>query len=256
MPERSDRPHRTDHPAPGTPTRRGLRAAVLVVLALLPVPAAAGAWPREDGRTFLSFGIEQGDSADGPFVSLYGERGLPRRWTAVLDAGMRPDGGDATAALTLRLPLDDGSGRDRFALSFGGGVAVEDGRMLADVPGLGQARPFARAGAHWGRGLDTPWGPGWAGVDALADLSIPVVEGDDTASAWKLDATVGLSPTDRLTTILQVQTGRPFAGDAYVRLQATVVRRLGDRLNVEAGTVIGLSGDDTRAAKLGVWIEF
>jgi hypothetical protein len=41
-----------------------------------------------------------------------------------------------------------------------------------------------------------------------------------------------------------------------VRLQATVVRRLGDRLNVEAGTVIGLSGDDTRAAKLGVWIEF
>ncbi|MCU0908018.1 MAG: hypothetical protein MUF73_11330 [Rhodobacteraceae bacterium] len=235
----------------------GLVRAVLVLgLALLPAQAAAGAWPREDGRTFLSFGIEAGDGADGPFVSLFGERGLPRRWTAVLDAGMRPDGGDATAALTLRLPLDDGTGRDRFALSFGGGLAVEDGRVLAEVPGLGQARPFARAGAHWGRGIATPWGDGWAGVDAIADLSIPVIAGDDMATAWKLDATLGLRPTDRLATILQVQTGQPLAGDTYLRLQGTVVRRLGNAMNVEAGAVIGVSGDDTRAARLGVWVDF
>lgn len=231
-------------------------AALLLALAGLPADAAAGAWPREDGRSFLSFGIEAGDAADGPYVSLYGERGLPRRWTAVLDAGGRPDGGDATAALSLRLPVDNGTGRDRFALSFGGGIAVEDGRTLADVPGLGQARPFARVGAHWGRGFASAWGDGWAGLDALADVSIPVVDGDDTATAWKLDATLGLRPTDRLATILQVQAGQPFAGDSYLRLQGTVVRRLGDRLNVEAGAVVGLAGDDTRAARLGVWVEF
>lgn len=233
-----------------------VRAALVLGLVLLPAQAAAGAWPREDGRTFLSFGIELGDSADGPFASLYGERGLPRRWTAVLDAGMRPDGGDATAALTLRMPVDDGSGRDRFALSFGGGIGVEDGRVLADVPGLGQARPFARAGAHWGRGFATAWGDGWAGVDALADLSIPVVDGDDPATAWKLDATLGLRPTDRLATILQIQTGRPVAGDTYLRLQGTLVRRLGPALNVEVGAVVGLAGPDTAAARLGVWVDF
>jgi len=228
----------------------------VVVLALLPATATAGAWPRDEGRTFLSFGIEGGDGTEGPFVSLYGERGLPRRWTAVLDAGARTDGGDATAALALRFPLDDGTGRDRFALSFGGGLGIDDGRTLADVPGLGQARPFARAGAHWGRGIATPWGDGWAGIDTFADLSIPVIAGEDTASAWKLDATLGLRPADGLATILQVQSGRPVAGDTFLRLQGTLVRRLGPVLQVEAGAVVGLAGDDTASARLGVWLDF
>ena len=248
----------THRPAP---RYRGVQiATAAVALVLLPAAATAGAWPRDEGKSFLSFGIEAGDAGgdagEGPYVSLYGERGLPRRWTVVLDAGARTGGGDATAAVTLRFPLDDGAGRDRFALSFGGGLGIEDGRTLADVPGLGQARPFARAGAHWGRGIATPWGEGWAGLDASADLSVPVIAGEDPATAWKLDATLGLRPADGLATILQVQSGRPLAGDTYLRLQGTLVRRLGPALNVEAGAVVGLSGDETAAARLGVWLDF
>lgn len=230
-------------------------ACAALLLVALPRDGQAGAWPREDGRTFLSFGTEIG--AEGlSFASLYGERGLPRRWTVVLDAGGDPMGGAAVAALTLRIPLEDGTGANRLALSFGGGVAVEDGRQVALVPGLGQARPFARVGAHWGRGIETGLGTGWVGLDALADLTIPIVAGDTSGSAWKLDATLGINRTDRLATILQVQTGSPLTGDTYLRLQGTVVHSLGTRTRVEAGAILGLSGDDTHAVKAGIWLDF
>jgi hypothetical protein len=232
-----------------------------VALFLGPSIATAGAWPREDGRTFLSFGTEIGADGDS-FASLYAERGLPRRLTAVLDAGAAsgvgsgPDTGDGSVALTLRLPLDDGTGANRLALSFGGGLALDDDRDLVDAPGLGQARPFARVGAHWGRGIETPFGTGWVGVDALVDLSIPVLAGEGSDTAWKLDATLGVNRTDRLAGILQLQTGSPAAGDSYLRLQATAAWRLGQAVRIETGAVFGLTGDDTQALKIGLWLDF
>jgi hypothetical protein len=229
--------------------------ATALVLGCLPQASGAGAWPRDDGRTFLSFGTEI--VADGPgFTGLYAERGLPRRWTAVLDAGGKIDGSDWSSALSLRRPIDDGTGPDRFALSFGGGLSVAENRRLADVPGLGQARPFARFGAHWGRGIETGWGNGWVAADALADISLPVVAGDAVGSAWKLDATLGLRPMEGLATILQLQTGAAFAGEPYARMQATAVRDLGSVAKIEAGAIVGLAGDDTQALKFGVWLDF
>lgn len=230
-------------------------SAVALALGCLPQASISGAWPREDGRTFLSFGTEI--RSDGPaFTGLYAERGLPRRWTAVLDAGGKVDGSDWSAALSLRRPVDDGSGPNRFALSFGGGLAVAGNRGLVDAPGLGQARPLARFGAHWGRGIETGWGSGWVAADALADLSVPVVTGDGVDLAWKLDATLGLRPMEGLATVLQLQTGAPFAGESYARVQATIVRDVGSVAKVEAGAIVGLAGDDTQALRLGVWLDF
>ncbi len=234
---------------------RPVGVVLAALLALLPDSSLAGAWPRDPGRTFLSFGTEIG--ADGlAFASLYAERGLPRRWTAVLDVGGDPTGGDAAAALTLRIPVEDGTGPNRFALSFGSGVVVEDGWQVTQIIGLGQARPFARVGAHWGRGLEIGPGTGWVGLDGLVDVTIPVVADDPADHAWKLDATLGINRSDRLATVLQVQMGGPFVGDAYVRVQGTVVRSLGPSARIEAGAIVGLAGDDTRALKAGVWLDF
>lgn len=161
------------------------------------------------GGTFQSVGTER--AADGDAcISLYGERGLPRAWTAVLDAGGDPDGGDGSAALTLRIPLD-GTGADRRAQSFGGGLIADADRTLPDAPGLaGRHVTFLRAGAHWGRGIETQLGSGWTGLDALLYATVPLVPGDTAGFAWKIDATLGINATERLAGIVQPQTVSAF----------------------------------------------
>ncbi len=222
------------------------RFAVLVALLLCPCVAGAGAWPREKGRTFLSFGATVSVPYDDPgapprtYVSLYSETGLGRGLTFGIDAGMDPDQ-DSTAILFLRKSFGPEDRRHLLAVQAGIG-ATTDGAATDYLLQLGGA---------WGRGLETRFGRGWIALDAQA-----LYWAEQGEVAVKADLTLGLKPVERTKLMLQVQSGQYPGSDPYVRLVPSVARKIGRRTHLEIGAEFGVTGDDRFGLKLGTWLEF
>jgi hypothetical protein len=214
--------------------------------------AAAGAWPREKGATFVSLGhtattgfqsLLLPDRELRGYTSLYAEHGLTEAWTLGLDAGIASGDETATAAalVFLRHPLG-GAGIHRFAAEAGIGYQHDD------VDGTqGRLRP----GLSWGRGFDSRWGGGWLGLETSADLRLPT--GD---VALKADATAGIRRGDDWMLIFQVQSGLYPGSDLLVRLAPSVVRQVRKGTHLQLGLIGGVAGDDSIGGKLGLWMEF
>jgi hypothetical protein len=224
----------------------------LLCLLLAPRDAAAGAWPREKGATFLSVShtVSTGlatllvptEDLRG-YTSFYAEHGLTATWTVGLDAGSGSgtDTSPRAALVFARRPLGHGE-VNRFAAEFGLGYQH-------DATDGSQAR--LRPGLSWGRGFESRWGGGWLGLETSADLRLP--SGD---VAYKADATAGLRPREDWMVIFQVQTGLYPDSDPLVRLAPSVVRRLGGHAHAQLGLLAGVAGDDAIGAKLALWFEF
>jgi len=215
-------------------------------LLLWPALAGAGPWAREKGSTFVStsYSVTTPISAPGEdlqrFGALYVERGLGHRLTFGLDAGM--DGGNNhSAILFLRRTLDFGTEHSKFAYQSGiGAVNAADGYEY-----------LVQAGASWGRGLETRFGPGWAVLDVSAQYNVA-----QQSVISKADLTIGIKPVERTKLILQFQAGSYPGSDPYLRLAPSVARQFGKWTHVEIGAQIGLIGDDRMGLKLGTWLEF
>jgi hypothetical protein len=112
-------------------------------------------------------------------------------------------------------------------------------------PGMPAAmlRPGLLAGIGFGGRV-----PGWA----AADLRVELHRGGRIA---KLDLTLGLKPSPRLVTMVQIQAER---GDvpASVHLAPAAVWHLRKGLSLTLGARIGLSGSRQRELRLGSWIVF
>lgn len=228
-----------------------IRPLLILMMMLAPAMAAAGPWPREVGRTFLSMTVER-DVEGSSYTSLYAEYGLAPRLTLGADLG-RTDLGEASAVIWAQRALDDGTGPNRFSLATGLGAIRRDGRF----------HPVAQGSLGWGRGFANRMGEGWMS----AQVQVRVTGGMDpeastgsafriTDSTLKTDLTLGLRPTDRLMVINSLWLEAPREGRGTAKLASSVVMDPGGPIKVELGLVQPLHGPAERAVRLGGWLEF
>jgi hypothetical protein len=206
-------------------------------------PAQAGAWAREKGDLFLSFGgnIALFDGATRPVhydPTLYVEYGLTDRLTVGFDGYTS----DATAVVNgfvfLRYPIGSTDGPQRLAFSVAAGAS--------EIPGLA-LETTGRIGLHWGYSLTR----GWLAADATSVLGLAVGEREG-----KVEFTWGRQLTDRWTGTLQLQGGVGFSGDTYAKVTPAIMYDLGDTTSLRAGFVQALTGDMGSALTLEVWLSF
>lgn len=226
-----------------------MRLAVLALLAtLLPGLALGGAWPREEGGVFysLSYRAEADWAALGSprtlqadsFTSFYLEYGAGPRLTFGLDAGY-PSDAQYSAIAFARYTLSAPGARHQWAISAGAGVAGP------------VAEAQVQLGAHWGTGIETPWAPGWIGLDVTARRRLA-----SPGTITKADLTFGLRPAEGWMAILQVQAGR-YPGDPdYLRLAPSVVKELTPGQRIEIGIDADILGSGRVGARIGTWTEF
>ena len=219
-------------------------AALLVFV--LPFQVWAGAWPREQGSTFLSFNTvvtspldDFGNDLAGS-SAVYLERGMRNDLTFGIDALMT-SGNDYSAIAFLRRPVARSLDRHRIAVLAGAGVKVsgDDSDLIL------------RLGAAWGRGITLGPVDGWAALDATADYL-----GDQGDIAVKADFTLGLKPTERLKLMVQLQAGDYPGSDPYLRVSPSLALQIDEKRHLELGFQVGLKNDDRAGLKLGTWLEF
>lgn len=208
-----------------------------VILFLLALPAMAGPWPRGKGHWFsaTSSTWTGGASGNGFVGAHYMEYGISDKLTMVLDGSY--DQAYFNGVVYTRVPLWTSEKGHRFALEMGGGIS--------------QGWVISRAGLSYGKGIQTRWGGGWVTVDAAA-ITVTALR----ATTYKVDATVGVSPSDRWKAILQVQTSTEPGVSFEAKLAPSVVRRFGDHVWGELGLSHTLIGPQQYGLKLGVWLEF
>lgn len=222
---------------------------LFLVLLVAGGQAAAGAWPRGAGNTFVTFGTTYstdpatlGEDVFDPdgFHTLLVERGVTSRLTFGLDAGFAEDG-DYSALAYASYALGSLQASNRFALQAGLGM-TRDG---------GAEEGMAQIGASWGRGLSTPWGDGWAAADA----SVFYRAQSDKAGV-KLDLTLGVSAGAYVKLFMQVQSGLYPDADPYLRLVPSMAWEFRPGRHLEVGIPVGILGDDNVGLKVGTWLAF
>ncbi len=217
----------------------------VLVFALWSGPASAGAWMREPGTSFISLAT-QSDLAKAPRirpgegVSIFAEHGLGPRVTIGID-GWRSNGTGAFAAF-LRLPLSRPGGAHNFALDL----------ALGGYRGKGQPTdPTIRLALGWGRGFRSPLGPGWAQIESSIERRLK-----SRRSILKTDLTLGFSVSESRKMMFQTFVSREGRDPVTIKLAPSYVMKIGARLDLVAGLVLGLRNSQSRDLVIGTWISF
>ncbi len=215
-----------------------IRARVLLLFSLLLWPQIlwAGAWPRDEGKGFLSFSIEASTETpeDSP-VSLFVEYGLKNNVTLGFDGGGRQT--DLTKAIAfLRWPLRSGAQSSVAAVEMGAGF-VDDSLAL-------------RPALSWGRGTKVFQRSAWISVDMRGLIY------DHAEGLLETDFTFGIKPNARSMIILQLQSGVPSDGEPYARLAPSFVFETKPGRHIELGATTGLINSDDLRIKVGMWLRF
>ncbi len=218
------------------------RAAGLIAL-LWASQASAGAWPRDEGEVFLSFGgnVALFGEAVRPVhydPTIYAEYGLSPRLTLGLD-GHTADAGEALSGfvfLRMALPYADSSSALAFSTALGV-TRVPDGETL----------PTLRLGAHWGQGLPR----GWLAVDATA---LQTIEG--TLPQTKIDMSFGHRFNDDWTGVLSGLVGTGLDGDFYAKVGPSVIYKVSESVSIRVGTIHALTGDEGSGLTVETWWTF
>lgn len=210
--------------------RRMILGLSLAVLAW--TPAAAGPWPRDEGRGFAALTLRGAVTAQG-YGSLYLDYGLGPRLTLGLDAG-RASGGGGKAILFVQRAGTAGRLRHSWQL----GLGVRNGATIL------------RPALSLGRGFDGARHGGWVTAYAFALIA------PDGAMDLKLDLTGGLSHPGGRKTMLQLQSGRMGDDPPFAKLEASVALPLGARTSVTLGAFHGLGANDERGVAIGLWQRF
>jgi hypothetical protein len=195
------------------------------------LPAGAGAWMREEGEGFLSFGLEAKDAGLGQ--SLFLEYGVRPKLTLGLD-GWSSLTGDWALLAVMQVPLTPANAAPlRAAASLGAGLGRSNGVMSERL----------RLALHLGRGLEAGWLSG--------DLSL-TYRGDSGAIDSKLSATWGREITSRCSAVLEGWA----EGSGAATLSPSLVCRLTPRLRVRGGGTWPVRGNGAPALTLQGWTEF
>ncbi|WP_162620513.1 hypothetical protein [Limimaricola cinnabarinus] len=205
--------------------------------------AHAGAWPREEGTSFLSLGgnVALFDGATRPVhydPTLYLEHGITPRLTFGID-GYAADAGTAGSLFAwIRLPWRPELEGDVWAVSTGLGVT-----LLPD----GDHEATGRLGLHWGRGL----GNGWLALDAQGQLGVTRL-----SHQAKIEGTWGRELAPRWTGLIQAQAGYGLSGDIYAKTGGSLVWQASETLDLRLGLTRALTGDRGGGLTLESWWRF
>ena len=218
-----------------------LRLAALVVL--IATQASAGAWPREEGEVFLSFGGNVallGEAARPVYYdpTIYLEYGLTPRLTLGLD-GFTADKGEAGSLFFfLRFPLWQSDAGDRFALSLGTGATIMPNGAFEETP---------RVSLHWGLGLED----GWMAADAEVKYGLT-----RSIAQTKIDVTWGYRIDGDWSSVLVGTAGIGLEGDFYAKLSPSILYQVNETLSLRAGMVQALTGDLGTGISAEAWVRF
>lgn len=209
---------------------------LLVLLCLLCAsPAGAGAWLRDKGSWFSASSSTW--APDGSFLnSYYAEYGLWEWMTIGVDSGFASDG-SISALFFSRLQLWSSDKGHRIALEVGGGHSA--------------GRPVSKTTLSYGRGISSPFGGGWFAIDAAAAIDLW-----SGIASYKVDSTVGVSPSDKWKAIVQFQSELHPGISHTLKVAPSVVRRVGKHAQLELGLSETVLGGRGRTVKLGLWLEF
>lgn len=234
-----------------------LFAALLALAGLLAPSVQAGPWARAPGEVFLSYSHNLATTADAlaagdmrmeAFSALYGEVGLGRRLTLGLDLGRGTYTDEALIFLRRTLTRPDATWQ----------VALDFGLGQRRVAGLDDSR-LARAGLSVGRGFGAEaldWIPGgmaggWIGLEAVAIRDLT----RDT-QRWKVEATLGLRRSDRLSVMLQLMAEDWPGNDISYGINPSVVFRIRDGTSLELGARTSFEENPRFGLELGLWHQF
>lgn len=227
-----------------------MRLGVLIfVLGLWPTCAQPGAWPREEGKVFLSFAtrlsmpkdvLRMGADAlvtaqSGPlqqYDTIYLEYGLTPKVTLGIDYGRSVSGGSKLVGF-VQHPLSKEGANTKVAFQLGLGE-IQDERVVR--PGLMIGWPLKQ---------------GWVAVDTFLEYA-PATQRADI----KLDATAGFHLKNDRNILLQIQAGESTSDPPFIRFAPSYVFKSGKRSKTVLGLTWGLKGDDSVGVKIGAWAEF
>lgn len=212
-------------------------------LMLLSSQSHAGAWPREEGETFLSFGgnVALFGEAVRPVYydpTIYLEYGLTPRLTIGIDGFTADKGAAGSLFVFARYPLSPADSPDKFAISIATGATLMPNGELEETP---------RLGLHWGGGMAT----GWMAADT--QISHGLTRG---ITQTKIDVTWGYRFDDAWTGILIGSAGIGLTGDVYAKVSPSILYEINDQYSVRTGLVQALTGDLGSGLSLELWAKF
>ena len=213
-----------------------------LLLSILALPASAGPWPQDKGRSFASASLRlvwpedlRSAQPESTYLTLYFEHGVTERLTVGLDLGHSVSG-QGKSMVFARSPLP----------------APGDWVAAAEIGlGLVEGAQVVRPGLSVGRGLRMAHGWGWVSADMQLEH-----RWQSGGTDLRLDLTLGTPlPRDRKL-ILQLQTGRQEGDPAFARLAPSMVMPLPNGLKLEAGGSVGLTGRNGLGLMVGLWHSF
>ncbi len=200
----------------------------LLLFLLLAGPALGGAWPRDEGETFLSFSLA---STGDPFGSVYFERGLAGRFGLSGKAGVSAGFREVEAGVDL-------------SLGSTAPVKLTLGASLSGAPGVETGAAFGRIAA----GRTLPFGP-----DGWAELSAGVSLGLSRQISGTSQATLGMGIGGGRQVILQLHATHE-EGRHGLTAAPLFVMPLGQRLKLVGGVEWSPGGG--LSPSLSTWVEF
>lgn len=231
--------------------------ALLALTGLVAPVAQAGPWAREPGEVFLSYAHNLGTTAEAlatgnmameAYSSLYGEVGLGHRLTLGVDLGRGTYTDEALIFLRRTLTRPDATWQ--VALDFGYGqrrVDVIGDSRLARV-GLSAGRGFGAEALDW---LPGDMAGGWIGVDAVTIYDLTREN-----QRWKVEATLGLRHSERLSMMLQLIAEDWPGNDTSYGINPSVVFQVRDGTSLELGVRTTFEEDPRVGLELGLWHQF
>lgn len=221
-----------------------MRRILMVLLIYLSAAqsVSAGAWLREKGNGFFSFGSTLRSFGDSLQTenSLYGEYGLGPKLMLGFDINdIVGIGGHAL--VFVRTPL----GPPDRALNMSLQLALGAHRVNGLSGGM------ARSTLSVGKGFSSRWGDGWFNIDTAIEYRDGLSD-----AAFKVDAIVGASSRRRFRPLIQVETtyipGYPLIWSVTPGVMIRGQKNTTWVLGLERKT----SGRASLGLKLGIWKEF
>lgn len=208
------------------------------------LPASAGAWFRDEGGGFLSFGstLFELEATGEQFQeqSLFAEFGLRGDLTIGTSASII-DGLGGEGQVFLRLPIKSPESDSQLAAEFGLG-ATSDG-INTD--------PFVKTGLSWGRGITVQDRNGWINVDGNAFIGV-----DGGGNRIKIDTTLGLTLTNHAQIIGQSFAELTPGADSHTILPSLVLKPAKGRTSYVVGYEHRTGARASRGIKFGLWHDF
>ena len=209
------------------------------------LPCTAGAWMRTEGDGFLSLGFRAyEDAATGTQSveqSFYFEYGFRPRLTLGVSASYT-SGEKGEGLVFLRFPLRNDDRAAKISAEFGIGAESMDAVNFD---------PFLKGGVSWGRGLTLAGRGGWVNVDSAVQWRT-----DDTPPLFKLDATLGLTLSDRFQVMGQGFFEADENGESLTVVPSVIYTPKRGNMKFVVGLEHKSGRDESTGLKFGLWREF